>query len=102
MIEYRHERGACSVTGGYRYRGTANLRLRGDYIYGDLCNGLISAARLEADNTWLSRDLIDTSLIISTFGEDINGEIYVADHGGAIYQIVDVAPVNPKRRAVRR
>ena len=101
VIEYRHENNACSVTGGYRYRGSTNARLRGDYIYGDLCNGLISSARLQADGSWQSTPLIDTSFIISTFGEDGNGEIYVADHAGAVYQIVDVAPVHPRRRAVR-
>jgi hypothetical protein len=101
VIEYRHDGGACSVTGGYRYRGTANARLRGDYIYGDLCTGLISSARLQTDNTWLSTPLINTSFIISTFGEDVNGEIYVADHSGAVHQIVDTAPTHPKRRAVR-
>jgi hypothetical protein len=49
----------------------------------------------------VSRQLADTEYLISTFGEDMNGEIYVADHNGAIYRIVDTLPIGPRRRAVR-
>lgn len=101
VIEYSQIGEPCSVTGGYRYRGTANPRLRGAYIYADLCTGLISAAREQLDGTWVSSPLIDTNLSITSFGEDANGEIYVAHHGGTVFQLVDTAPVFPRRRAVR-
>jgi hypothetical protein len=46
--------------------------------------------------------LLDTNFFVSTFGEDVNGEIYVADYnGGTIYRITDTAPVNERRRAAR-
>jgi len=32
---------------------------------------------------------VDTTLAISSFGEDEAGEIYVVDHGGAVYRIVN-------------
>jgi hypothetical protein len=102
VLEYGRGGGACSVTGGYRYRGTNNIRLRGTYIYGDYCNGVISGATQQADGTWVGRTLLDAPFFISAFGEDLNGEVYVVDHGGAIYLLVDTAPLLPRRRAVRR
>ena len=102
VIEYGHTNGACSVTGGYVYRGTRSPRLFGQYIYGDYCNGVIWAATREPDGRVTSRQLIDTTFNISTFGEDFNGEIYVADHGGVVYRIVENSTPVPKRRAVRK
>lgn len=102
VIEYGHSGGACSVTGGYVYRGTRHPRLGGMYIYGDYCNGMIWGATRLADGSITTRVLIDTTLLISTFGEDVNGEVYVADHvGGAIYRIADSMPLPPKRRSAR-
>ncbi|HUR81277.1 MAG TPA: PQQ-dependent sugar dehydrogenase [Thermoanaerobaculia bacterium] len=101
VIEYNHSGGACSVTGGYVYRGTRSPRLEGMYLYGDYCNGRIWGARNNGTG-WSSTQLADTTYLISTFGEDVNGEIYVADHKGAIYRIVDSVPLTPKRRAVRQ
>lgn len=43
VLEYGHDGGACSVTGGYVYRGEAVPSLRGWYIYGDYCSGEIWA-----------------------------------------------------------
>ena len=102
VLEYGRAGGACSVTGGYRYRGTTNIRLRGTYIYGDYCNGVISGATQQPDGSWAGRQLFDAPFFISAFGEDLNGEVYVVDHGGAIYHLVDTAPLLPRRRAVRR
>jgi glucose/arabinose dehydrogenase len=103
VIEYDHRGGACSVTGGYRYRGTRQPRLRGMYLYADYCSGVISGATQAGDGTWQSRSLLDAPFTISTFGEDVNGELYVGDYGaGRLLQLYDAAPVPPKRRAVGR
>ena len=49
-----------------------------------------------------TRVLLDASFLISTFGEDVNGEVYVADYSnGVIYRITDTAPLGPRRRAAR-
>jgi glucose/arabinose dehydrogenase len=101
VIEYNHVDRACSVTGGYVYRGARSPRLHGLYFYGDYCNGKIWAARRNASGAWVSQQLADTEYLVSTFGEDANGEMYVADHEGAVYRIVDVQPLGPRRRAVR-
>lgn len=100
VIEYNHASG-CSVTGGYVYRGGRSPRLHGQYVYGDLCSGTIWGSFRDSTNgTITTRALIDTNFSISTFGEDLNGEIYVADYNsGAIYRIVDSKTIGPRRRA---
>lgn len=95
VLEYGHDLG-CSVTGGYRYRGKGNPLLSGLYIYGDFCTGRIWGAKPGGNGNWSAEELLDTNLNISTFGEDQNGELYVAHRaatkGGTVYRIVQTAP----------
>jgi len=86
VAEYDHTLGNCSVTGGYVYRGSTPS-LRGTYLYGDFCSGRIWGLR-HSGVSWENRLLLDSNLLISTFGEDEAGELYVADYGaGSIYRI---------------
>ena len=102
ILEYGHDNGACSVTGGYRYRGSRYPRFSGMFFYADYCTGVISAATPRADGSWTAQTLFGASFNISTFGEDSDGEIYVADYKrGAIYQITDAVPFPVKRHAAR-
>ena len=102
VIEYDHSNGACSVTGGYVYRGARYPRFTGMYFYGDYCNGVIWGSIRSLNGTILTRQLLDTSHAISTFGEDFNGELYVADYnGGRLYHIADPRPAPVKRRSTR-
>jgi glucose/arabinose dehydrogenase len=78
----------CAVTGGYVYRGNAIPDLVGGYLFADYCTGeifVISAAASEGVNPTL---LLNTAATISSFGERPNGELFVVDHGGRIYSIV--------------
>ena len=86
VLEYDHDQG-CSVTGGYRYRGSAIFGLEGTYLFGDYCSGQIwGASGSGAD--WTSEPLLSSGIRISAFGEDEAGELYVADHGaGTVYRI---------------
>lgn len=85
VAEYTHD-GHCSVTGGHVYRGRQYADLNGIYLYGDFCSGRIWGLKFE-NGTWTAHALLDSGLGISSFGEDEAGELYVADHGGAIYRI---------------
>lgn len=77
-----------AVTGGYRYRGSQSLQLGGMYLYADFCTGTIWGA-VQNGAAWATRVLLDTDASISAFGEDQNGELYLADlAGGQIYQVV--------------
>ena len=98
VIEYSHDDGSCSVTGGYRYRG-GFPRMRGIYFYGDYCTGVIWGATQAGDGTWTGTKLLTTTSRITSFGEDLNGELYMVDNGGSLYQVMDLS--TPRRRTVR-
>jgi len=101
VLEYSHDDGSCSVTGGYRYRGALYPRLYGTYFYGDFCTGKMWGATASGSG-FTSRLLTDTTMQITTFGEDVNGELYVADYRtGTIYQVTDAEPGLPRHRAAR-
>jgi len=99
ILEYSHAQGACSITGGYRYRGTQIPSLGGAYLYGDYCTGSIWTAT-QTNGVWTSKTLFTTTIRISSFGEDVSGELYVMDVAkGVVYKI---APRGiTRRRAVR-
>ena len=77
----------CSITGGYVYRGNRVRTLIGTYIFGDYCSGRIWGLRKSDRGRWTYRELLDTDLNITSFGEDEAGELYIADHGGGIYRL---------------
>lgn len=87
VAEYTHAEGGCSITGGYVYRGQAIPALVGIYLYGDYCTGYIWGLK-QQDGQWQTGRLLDTSLNITSFGEDEAGEVYVVDRRGAIYRVV--------------
>ena len=90
VLEYAHgpnDSIGCSVTGGYRYRGSRYPALEGIYLYADFCTGMIWGAT-RSGSTWTSSLLTDTSYAISSFGEDESGELYLASYSdGRIYHI---------------
>jgi len=84
VVEYAHEKGRCSITGGYVYRGARLPALHGAYLYGDYCSGEIFSLTNGAQRT-----LLATGLQIASFGQDEEGELYVVGHGGTIHRIVE-------------
>lgn len=87
IAEYSHAEGGCSVTGGYVYRGLALPDLAGTYFFADYCSGIIWSLISLADGTWERNVFMNTAFTISSFGEDVNGELYVVDHSGAVYRL---------------
>jgi glucose/arabinose dehydrogenase len=86
VVEYDH--GArCSVTGGYVYRGAALPAWNGVYFYGDFCSGEVMGLYQQADGAWQNEVLWDTSALITSFGLDEAGELYLVDRSGGIYQL---------------
>jgi glucose/arabinose dehydrogenase len=87
VAEYDHQDGDCSITGGYVYRGAQYPDLNGIYLYGDFCSGKLWGLR-RGDDGWESELLRETGFSISTFGEDRQGEVYVADYAsGTVYRV---------------
>jgi putative heme-binding domain-containing protein len=82
MIELPHTI-ACSVTGGYVYRGKKFPELVGAYVFGDWETRRIWAARFEGDRVKEMPEIVKLGIRMSAFGEDNDGEIYFVeyDHG---------------------
>jgi glucose/arabinose dehydrogenase len=84
-----------SVTGGYVYRGAAIPALQGYYVFGDFITGRVWAFRHRggtiSDLTELTGQLVSVDghrpNLISSFGEDSDGELYVVDFLGEIFRI---------------
>lgn len=86
IFDYDHSNG-CSVTGGYVYRGEMFPAMTGNYFTSDYCSGKIW--RLFNDGvTWLADELLDSDLVISSFGQGADGELYVLNYwNGGIYRL---------------
>lgn len=86
VAAYGHDQG-CSVTGGYIYRGRRIPQLAGTYLFADYCSGRVWGLRPH-EGAFEMRELLQTGLRISSFGEDAAGELYVIDHqGGRVFRI---------------
>ena len=87
VAEYDHSLG-CSITGGYVYRGEQYPQMKGIYLFGDYCSGIIWGMVQSGGNWQFAQIAPGTGISISTFGQGEDGELYVADMaGGVIYHI---------------
>ncbi len=94
VAEYNHEGFThCSVTGGYVYRGAEQIFNDAPpiYLYADYCSGTFWGTYPEAtaNGDFRSAELNRVNgVAISTFGEDMNGELYAAAlNNGRIYRV---------------
>lgn len=83
VSEYQHSStNGCSITGGYVYRGGKYSKLFGHYLTADYCSGVIRDVTPDGNGGWVTTNLGTFSPYeFSTFGEDKNGEIYIAQMG---------------------
>lgn len=87
IAEYDHSGGACSVTGGYIYRGTCLTDLQGLYFYADVCSNDLYTMDRDNDAEPVLRDEFLASNI-SSFGEDGFGELYIISLSGSVYKVI--------------
>lgn len=85
VVEYSHSLG-ISITGGYVYRGASVPELSGKYIYADYGSGRIWSLEYDGVNPPANTLLMDTNLLISSFGVDQNQELYICAFDGKIYR----------------
>jgi glucose/arabinose dehydrogenase len=87
--EYAHGQTGCrSITGGYVYRGTAYPLMQGGYFFGDFCLSQLWALWRDGTGAWRSTSLYNSGgLMMTSFGEDQAGELYVMTIQGAVYRL---------------
>lgn len=93
ILVYPHDTPPCSaVTGGYVYRGNSVKSMIGQYVYGDYCSGKIWVAEDTGGGNWVSQLILDTDYVITSFGEDEAGELYMVHYdatNGKLLKLVE-------------
>jgi glucose/arabinose dehydrogenase len=87
ITEYGHGEG-CTIIGGYVYRGATHPFMQGAYLFADYCSGTIWA--IDAASSGPVNPVVVGSLdsgSISSFGEDVAGELYITTLGGDVYRV---------------
>ena len=93
--------GEAAIIGGYVYRGPSQPRMNGMYFFGDFITGWMWGL-IRSGTNWQDQILyspgfpgeVPNTNCISTFGEDDQGDLYVADYyAGKIYEIQDTLQV---------
>ncbi len=91
VASYTHSGGACSVTGGYVYNGSNFPNMQNKYFFADYCVNRIGMVNLATNAITYSATFAGGNYFTS-FGQDINGELYVAASGtGKIHRITDTS-----------
>jgi glucose/arabinose dehydrogenase len=85
IAEYDHTEGDA-VMGGYVYKGTTIPNLPGAYIFSDFGSGAIWELT-ESSGIWTRTKLLSSGRSVSSFGQDVAGEIYVVDYSGNILKL---------------
>jgi len=86
VAQYAHSLG-CSITGGYVYNGSMYPNFEGNYFFADYCSSKIGILNSSGSIAWSTAY---TGSRFTSFGEDKNGELYIAASGnGTIYKIID-------------
>jgi glucose/arabinose dehydrogenase len=88
VIQRFHSDGNCSITGGVVVRDPVLGALKGRYVFGDYCTGVIESARISGLK---AQDVRRTSLKVdslSSFGVDARKHAYAVSLGGPVYRLV--------------
>lgn len=91
VLDYPHLSGACSVTGGYVYRGSVKPDLQGTYFYADYCAGFVRSFRYRNGQATEQMEwplLSPPGDSITSFGEDSSGELYLMTQGGGLFKFI--------------
>ena len=82
----------CSITGGYRYRGSAQPNLYGLYFFADYCSDEIGMLEDNGGNWTMTFTEQYSGSGWSAFGEDVNGELYIAGIETVnMYKLIDAS-----------
>jgi glucose/arabinose dehydrogenase len=88
VYEAAHADGACSITGGFVYRGKRIPALRGKYVFTDYCDGVVRTLTRTSSGTFRAGELGVTVPSVSSFGQGPDGELYVLSQSQGIFRLV--------------
>lgn len=91
--DYAHDFG-CSITGGFVYRGSRFPRFAGEYFFSDFCSEILWSLARSGAGWQLTTYGATVPEGARTFGEDADGELYVAGTT-TVYRIEDPRQVTP-------
>jgi glucose/arabinose dehydrogenase len=86
IFAYGHERG-CTIIGGYVVADPRLPSLRGRYLYADLCEGELRSLVPHLKGASGDRRLGLSVSTPSSFGEDLQGRVYVTSLDGPVYRL---------------
>jgi glucose/arabinose dehydrogenase len=90
IASYPHGTSTCSTTGGYVYHGTLYPTMQNKYFFSDFCANYVGMIDVATNNVTYTDPFPGDGYFFSSFGQDANGELYVAAIGtGKIYKILD-------------
>ncbi len=92
ILDYPHNysTGGYAVTGGFVYRGSLFPGMYGYYLCADFVSGNWWWVYPDGAGGWMNERMDDVQLDVSSFGEDINGELYCTElYSGQIFHITD-------------
>lgn len=101
VFEYPHNNntGGCSITGGFVYRGKLWEKMKGYYFFADYCTGNVWATKRKTDGTFETASFGKLGKDYSTFGQDADGEILIAEYGGKISRLTSDSTVSVQEPA---
>jgi glucose/arabinose dehydrogenase len=85
IIEYSHDNGDCSVTGGY-WMDWGPISVQDSYLYGDFCSGSIWLAK-QNNGDWVGEEMVNIGTMIVGFGRGLNDELLIFSWSGSIYHL---------------
>ena len=90
---YGHSGGACTVIGGYVYRGCESPSYQGTYFYAEYCADWIKTFQ-EDNGQAVNHQDVSSELgwsgsngAITSFAEDAAGELYIVTASGRVYRL---------------
>lgn len=96
VFEYTHgDGGHCAVVGGYVYRGSEYPNMIGRYLLTDHCSGIMWDLVPDGHGGWITNSHTNLQQFgYTAFGQDANGELYLALRSGTIYHVIETSGGN--------
>jgi len=87
IVERTHDQGSCSITGGYVVRDPSVPRLRGKYVFGDVCDSRLRLASVRGSGSRGGVALGVRVPNLVSFGEDARGRVFAVSLNGPVYRL---------------